>query len=491
MNIEEKEIFEWIDCLDAECIQEEIDEMEFEGQTYFDKKVIHNIRKKTLGKLGLRPQNGMNVKRILLSVAACFTIFLVGCSLMYPEKTYAAINKIIQYVPGVGIALENDGGKEQYILNTSVIKEIKGEYVKIVGAVADNKKLIVELECKNIPGNGKVNLIDGDGKTYKGTGLGIFAGYGMDESDGVDQQIWRGKYIFDGSIPYRMNLKIAVNDKFYLPFSLIKAKEYDNYEQLGPTCKKNGIRVTAIPVIEEHKLKIDLITPGVENQNRASVLNSDIRLEALKPTLKDKNDLSYESRSGINMNNLGEYFYNINENQQREFVLSIPYIKTYYELYSKGKDLRIDIPDESTGTVSVNKNIQIQGFDILIKEVKRVREDYIALIVDTNYDGKKMESAVSFSAIPNYKNKSFSVVQGSINGSYPSLPAATFKFTDEHYFQYCYDSTFTYLEAILIPIEPDMKELDLAINSVCTLKKGPWEFDIKLDKSKENLNKHQ
>lgn len=130
-------------------------------------------------------------------------------------------------------------------------------------------------------------------------------------------------------------------------------------------------------------------------------------------------------------------------------------------------------------------SFKLSGFPVDFRSVKRVNDDYIALTVDTHYDMIKLESLYGFSIrCPKYTDQEVPLLMSNDFATFEEAMEELGKLKHKAYYS-LYNNNYPlheYLTTVFIPIEQDMKSIDLIINNPQVVKKGPWTFDFKLDK---------
>lgn len=478
----ENEMFEIIDSLtNAEGFNLNIDDEDFfEDKNFNDIK--ESISKKTFEKLGLEKKSTKNsctpvefyktpLFKKLIAVAASIAIVF---SIFTTDYVKATIKKLFKYIPGINQTIEDEG--DIYILNKPVKVSDGNSYIKLLSVVIDTEKQFIYV---GIRGNNnkckKASVRFKNGKEY---GLPMYSIAGGGEE-------WVGNFSYDSKFhgnkntPFVYNeydgISIIIDDNKAMTFNvkLVKADSYKSYEELGPTALKNGLSITAIPAIEGKELKLNLLTPHINNQGVEDYgLRPDYTdapdgyryggLLAERITLKDKKGNTIKGR-GLNSYAppLGEFYFNISESKDKEFKLTIPYIKMRYDV---DKDVKIKLPKLGE-KLEYNNIVDLNGYKLNITSVERPEKNRVIINIDTNYDESSKESlffiepGVKFSPLrkPIYNGWSGNCAKGD-------------------------EKIIGPMNQLDIQLEKEnIDEFNLNIKSIITIKRGPWEFDISLD----------
>lgn len=480
----EKEMFEIIDSLteNPDSFKLNIDDEDIYEDTNLD-NIKESISNKTFEKLGLENKSFKKhaapnrfyktpLFKKLIAVAASIAIVFTIFSTDYVKAT---IEKLFKYIPGINQTIEDKS--EIYILNKPVKITDKGSYINLLSVIIDTEKQNIYV---GIRGNNKCKKASVRFKNGKEYGLPIYsiAGGGSE---------WVGNFSYDSrfcenkNAPFNYNnndeISIIINDDKAITFDvrLVKAKSYKSYEELGPTALKNGLSITAIPAIEGKELKLNLLTPKIDNEGveeyglRPDYTKSSdgYSYEGLlneRITLKDKQGNTIKGR-GLSSYAppLSEFYFNISESKDKEFKLSIPYIRMRYDV---DKDVKIKLPKSGEKLEYKDNIVDLNGYKLNIISVERPQKNRVIINIDTNYDESLKESMLFIE--PGVK---FPLFGKPIYTGWSGNCAKDGK------------KIIGPLNQLDIELNKDnIDEFNLNIKSIETIKRGPWEFNISLDK---------
>ncbi len=495
-DLKESEIFseeEMFEIMDSLTENKNIDDsfiLNIEDDYFEDEINIENIKenvsKKTFEKLGIKRYSSKNsdiptkkrfyktttFRKITVAAASLAIIFTIFTS----DYVTATIKKLFQYIPGINATIQDEG--EKFILNKTTKISKDGSYIKLLSVVVDTKSQIISVslrgnnkECK------KVSVRFKNGEEYNLPTSSV--------ASGGDE--WAGDYFYNSrfiqdkraNFTYNENDEISIifNDKenMALTVKLVKASSYQSYEELGPTVSKNGLTITAIPVIEGNELKVNLLTPNIDNQGVEEYClrpdfngdNDEYRYTGLlaeKITLKDKKGNIINGR-GLNSYAppLSEFYFKVSDSKDKVFKLTIPYIRMKYNV---DKDVKIKLPKIGEKLEYKNTIVDLRGYKLNITSVERPEKNRVLVNIDTNYNAQKEESMFDIEL-----GVKFPPLGDPVYNGWGALCTQT----DEKII-----GPMSQLDIQLEKVNID--EFDLNIKSIITIKKGPWEFDINLDK---------
>lgn len=487
--LSEDETFEIMDSLEenqqlGDNLKLNIDDNALEEGLDFD-SIKENVRNKTFEKLGISVECLVKsttskkekfYKTILfrkLAATAAAIVIIIG--IFSSDYVTAAIGKLLQYIPGLNITLEQED--ERFILKDTINITKGDNYIKLLSVIVDNKNQSIYV---SIRGNNKkcknVSVKFKNGKEYD---LPIYS-VGSGGSDWVGDYSYNPKFYkpkkdtftyMDGD-----ELNIILNDKenMLIPVKLEKPDTLHSYDELGPTVNKNGLSITAIPTLNNNELEINLLTPNIaggrvdEYALQPDYKDNEYRhagLLAGRITLKDKegNILKGRTPNSLYTPPLSEFYFDISGNNNKEFKLAIPYVKVKYEVK---KDIKIVLPEVGKKLEYENNTIDLKGYKLKINSIERPENTRVIINFDTNYNEEATESLLDI---------------------YPAVNIQLFgePIYDSWSRSYEINATKTIGPMNKLDIELNKKNLhqfNLYIETITTVKRGPWEFDINLDK---------
>ena len=492
----EQDTYDLIDLLDPKEIEAELQNIKYSSSINTGSYCSERIKNKVFKKIGIKTIRQKKFRIGLKIAAAVLPIIIVATGFIGPGNVWAAIKNVIEYIPGIGIALDKQETTDRYILESPIKIDANQNFVELKGAILDSNRMVISIGGNNPEGPPKdVILFDESGNKYEGYLIGSGGGLNKDlRSSKKIYDWWNASYEFKGNIDKNSNLQLNIDKNIStIAFSLKQAESYKSYEEIGPTVTQNGITITTIALRQGENLKINYITKSEQGNNKKSdYFNTGYPISVPQASLTDKNGYFYKQLFDIftDSNGITDYnglYFAVGNNAEKEYKLKIPYVDVYYN----GKEkITLDIPEK--GEINIDKSIVLAGFPVDIKSVKRINDNCIVLFVDTHYDVNKPESLFSFRA--SYANNYGINLDSIMSNDY--IPyQVTFEdaldkaISDLDKNNYCADFYLLecdypghdYLKAILLPIKPEMKTVELNIISPQIAKSGPWEFDIMLD----------
>lgn len=487
----EDEIFEIMDSIteDQDILGDlklDIDDEAIEENLDFN-SIKENVRNKTFKKLGIASDSPVKsitsrkekfyktvLFKKLTTVAAAIVVVI---SLFSSDYVTAAIGKLLQYIPGLNITVEEEG--EKFILKKAVNITRENSYIKLISVIIDNKKQNIFVA---IDGNNKmckkVSVKFKNGEIYELP----YASIGSGGNEWSGNYAWEAEYNKVKKDAFNYNpgddLKVILNDKENLTFTvkLEKPGTFQSYDELGPTNNKNGLSITAIPTLNNSELKINLLTPNIpEGRIDEYALRPDysdngysyMGLLAEKMTLKDKNGNTVKGR-GLNSYAppLSEFYFDISNNTNKEFKLTIPYVKVKYDVK---KDVKITLPNVGQKLEYENNIVDLKGYKLKINSIEMPENNRVIINFDTNYDENTAESLLEIQ--PGVRHQLFKKpIYDGWGGSC--------RINDTNKI-----GPMNQLDIQLN--KKNLHEFTLYIESITTVKKGPWEFDINLNKLRD------
>jgi hypothetical protein len=389
--------------------------------------------------ISLRKKNSKFNKSIIAASVAALLIF-TGFT-PSGQKVVAEIIKKLYFIPGVGKVQESKG-RELYVLKKPVKYSYNGGEVVVKTAIRDKDFLSIGMQGNKyieVEDFTKIIIMDEKEKSYNNPGYSL--GRGSD--------IWSGSLGFD-NIPQDMNsFNIILPDKSKIYVVLSKADSFDDYVSMGPTDIKNNLGITLVPAKEENKMKFNLVQhPSKDRKVEAYGQQIDLdNYGKLDISLKDDLERRYDLQLPKGFSPPLSEFYFIPREGAKSYTVEIPEVSLSYEI---SKNIKFPIPKE--GELEVNKNFDINGFNLTVNKVVRT-ENAVKVYVDTNYDINKAEnlSELRIEAVNSGKSMGYGWTLNKDN------------------------RTVEYFE---FNIKPNDRSLKLKIAEFNTILKGPWKFQF-------------
>jgi hypothetical protein len=383
MNKEDKDIFDLMNSLSEEDSMKLLEGIDFDKEELskgqknrIKNNVINSIEQKSR-KRSPRFHRGL----IAASVAALFIFTGFTPS---GQKVVAEIIKKLYFIPGIGRVQESKG-QELYVLPKPVKTSYSGGELVVKSAIRNKSFLSITMEGnQNIgPENFKtIYIIDDSGKAYDKPGYSLGSG----------SNIWSGSLGFD-NIPQDMNsFSIILPDKSNIHIALSIAESFSDYTAMGPTDVKNDLGITLVPAKEEGKMQFNLIQHPLKNR-KVETYGQQVDLEnygKFDITVKDDLGRQYELDYPKQHSSALSEFYFVPEEDAKNYTVEIPEVELKY---NTSETIKLPVPSE--GELEVNKDFDIDGFNLTVKKIVRTANN-IRVYVDTNYDSNKSENLSSF-----------------------------------------------------------------------------------------------
>lgn len=475
-DYDEKDIFRLMDYMskDLNEIDYDMESDEFfknhKESNYIDKNII---KSKAFEKIGVQYDNVNNIdkksrskvrRRYIKNIAAAIIGVILLGGIFYSKDVIAGIQRIFQYIPGKNIVLKDTGKTDRYILKDIVKGNKASKDLEVISVVVENEKKSIEV---SIRGTGKkykaVRARFKDGAVEE---LGLF-GIGGSENE------WHGTFSNEGinkdsKFKYKegetIDIIIGEKDDFVIPVRLEKANSFERLSELGPTCDKNGVSITAISKLKKDELKINLISSQISNGKLDQyALPPDYKCLEYKSSallskgikLLDNNGKEVRGRGLTSYEPpLSEFYFDVKNHKGDKFKLVIPYITVEYKV---DKDIELDVPRVGGKKEYENKVVDLKGYKLKIKSVSRLKNNELDIKLDTNYDESKDESMFNLNFGVHFPLVGEPVYNG---GSYEYGENGEIKG---------------------ITIQLNKKNIDkmiLYIEDIITVKRGPWIMEV-------------
>lgn len=410
----------------------------------------------------------------MVATAAVIALLL----LPFSKNVIASINEFFKYTPGNNKVIENIVNKDVFVLNKSIKANTKNGYLELTSLVIDNNKKIVSivargresgLENLTVP---SVSIKLKNGQTIQIDGNGFAAGDNREWNINLSNSNDTLKELFDYKEGDIIETVIEFKNKFNVtvPAKLEKAISYEAYKDIGPTSVKNDLSVTAVPMLYDDRLNVNLLysSPIQSSMKNYNPEYSFVSSLSEPVTLTDKNNkkyknFSFNSISDENTPFLYELNFDVTEKEDNFYKLNIPYIKT---TYSNEITHKIKLPEIGEILDFNNETINLGDFKLKLLSAERKDEDTVNISVDTDYDYNKIESLSDIQLL------------GKKTSDYNSWGKEYYSLSDKN--------PNLILKQLTIELNhPDSSDFTLTIESFDTIKKGPWLIDIPGDAIKK------
>lgn len=447
-SINEKELF---DILNNVKISEE--ELNLDNIEVTEKD-IKEIKTRVFKNIKVNRRRNISAKgaAIAASIAAIFILSLI----MYNPTALANIKGKLQFIQGMGVVETVEDNGEKYMLTKRAEAQYGNGKIIINSIALNSKSAAIVIGGESVPELWTVVLQNDKGERYR-----------MWRSGGVahfDKTAWCAEYKYSGEISISKNWTVILPKNLKIPVSLEKVNDIKNVSDLGPTATVNDVSVTAIPSLEDDKLRIGVFSPKNDSkkvlQYAVFVLPLDFKFTSKEQEkhyidhsqiyLKDSAGNKYMGFGTRNVTLLDhEYYFKVGKNLDKEYTLTIPRILMEYN--SKA-ECTIDLP--KVGEAPLNKVVNLSGFPVNLL-IERTSDDKLKVGIDVNYNKELPETLVSF------KLDADGIGEEIGSGKQREL----------------YSSPGDYE----INVYKDQKQLKLVLKNPITEKKGPWNILIKFN----------
>ncbi|MGH4126064.1 MAG: hypothetical protein ACREV6_24425 [Clostridium sp.] len=430
-------------------------------------KINKDTNKKIL-QINSKKKRFFSPKKIVATAAVLILLILP-----FSSNVIADIKGLFKYIPGNNQVTEIKSNGEVFILKKPVKVTTKNGYLEVTSLVIDNDKNLVSIAARGEENEFKTYLPKIKANIKLKNQQIIELNYGS-YGGGSDPDKWHWDMDFSSidklkePLDYEegdlVEIVLEFEDKsnITVPIKLEKAKSYEAYKEIGPTCVKNDLSITAVPLWYDDKLNINLL-PSCTNQNIFANYNPEYSYfgSINEPiTLIDKDNNKHQKIANDHTEPF-ELNFNVKEKENNSYKLNIPYVKTTYNHKATHK---IVLPKVGEKINFNNEAINLGEFKLKFLSAERKVENEVIIDIDTGYDDNKIESL-------------WSVDLFSHNGS-------IFRKNDyDGYQTYYFDNSnkrpLPPLKQWVIKLNhPNSSDLTLTIGSFSTIKKGPWIIDI-------------
>lgn len=437
----ERDIFDFIDSISKEEIEKELEGIVEEGKDMdIDNIKLERIKKKTYSKVGVTPiKAGKKPKHKYKLVASLLLALLVSTAALNHDIVLAQVKRALMYIPGMNSVVHDSKG-DTYILKSSAKIEVNGGYIEVKGMVADGERTVVTIVGEGIKAAKNISFMDANGETYKADIYSVGSG----------GDTWEGSYMHRGFIDPSKQIYIILEDydNYNIAVNLQKAELFQSYDEIGPTTVKNNIGITAIPLREEGRLKLNLIS-SLKDDMRIHSYGGHVNHEKETVKLLGRDDREYTVSMPGSYSILDTFYFDISQTNERNFKLEVPYIIGSYNHEEK---IKLNIPKE--GTIDIGETISLGDFPIEFTKIERIDREVIRVYVDTKYN----------------KDSYINLIEFGLDGT--KLP--------KNSCSWLVDPETNAIQFYDINIKERMKSITLYLKEATVEVRGPWILDIDL-----------
>lgn len=375
--------------------------------------------------------------RSITVIAASLLGLVLLTSVMFNTHVVAAIQKALQFVPGIGMVKEEDAPTNTYMLKQPITVQVGEGAIVITGIMIDEQMTYITMTGTDTSRFESIKLINGHGTEF--TVKRSLSSWSSNE--------WVASFWQKGKldIQEQATLIIETNQKLKVPLTLVKAETYASYSDMGETATTNGVSITAIANRVGEKARISLVAQHTKEYRIVDYGIYGIYMhEDKKLNVMDRagNNLEVENIRGISAP-ASEFYFKISE-EDSSYILTLPEINVRYN-----DQLSITIPSETTD--NLNKTFEIAGLPVTVTSIERISDTMLRVYVDLHYNEQSARSLHMFS------------IDSMSHGGQMN------------------DQTGE-LEYLEFEIEPDSRQVNLKLVHPEVILRGPWKFELPAEK---------
>ncbi|MFC5530801.1 hypothetical protein [Cohnella yongneupensis] len=379
-------------------------------------------------------------KRRMAMIAALLGVILLSATLANRTTVWAAIQRALQFVPGIGVVEKEDPQSAQYVMNQPItIEDEDGEgSIVITGFLSDDQMTLIMMAGDHMADFEQVKIVNEQGEAFT-----------------VDRSLvsfssgeWTASYWHDGKLDVRGDVKLILQTKPEIEVSahLSEAKAHAGYADLGATVRVNGVSITAITDRVGEKARVSLVSPPMEKGSIMDYGISGVYLhgEADKLNVVDGSGkkLAIETIRAM-MSPQREFYFPLSADASLGYTLTIPEISVTYN-----DETTVKMPAETRE--QLEQTFEIAGFPVTITGTDRIADDSLRVYLDLHYDEAAASSLYNFDIEAVSSMAKMKEQTGAI-------------------------------EYIEVPVEPGAKTVSLKFIRPTAVVRGPWTLDLKAE----------
>ncbi|MBP3966014.1 hypothetical protein [Paenibacillus lignilyticus] len=324
-------------------------------------------------------------KRRMAAVAAAIAVFLLMAALADHSRVWAALQKALQFVPGIGIVKEEDVPMERYVMKQPITVKVGEGSILITGFMSDEEMTYITMAGTDVPRFKQIEVVNEKGMKFTlDSSMAVWGGAKW------TSDFWhKGKLDLSGSVQLILPLDPAVE----VDVNLSRAATYASYSELGATDTAAGVSITAITDRMDEKVRVSLVA---RHSNDFQVgdygifgvyLHDDNRKLQVADGAGKK--LEIENIPGVS-SPASEFFFSVPKGAASDrYTLTLPEISVTYK-----DETQIKVPTAAND--HLNQTFEIAGFPVTITKVERVSETNLRLYLDMHYDEQATASLFNF-----------------------------------------------------------------------------------------------
>ncbi|KGP74513.1 DUF4179 domain-containing protein [Pontibacillus yanchengensis] len=312
-------------------------------------------------------------------MVASVLIVLLGSAFMYHSEVIAAVQKALQYVPGIGVVEEEESEGERYVLEETKEVEVDGGTVTITNVVVDSEQIYAVLSGEGTPQYLEMTLVNDSGKKYT-----FNSSYWSSSSNQ-----WTSNFYEKGEFNLSGQVEVVLRDKT-IPITLVETKSYETFRDMGITDTQNGITIAAIPSRDGDKGRISLVSQHSEDFTIKEYGLHEVP-EDKKIHVQDNEQKQYElSRyKGISRAS-NELYFELPTEEKEYYTLRIPVVNVEYK---DEVEITLPLPKDEE---KIDESFKLAGYPVDITGLERTDDDRLRINVDVHYEENDSRSLHMF-----------------------------------------------------------------------------------------------
>jgi hypothetical protein len=317
-------------------------------------------------------------------IAAALVGLILLTVVISNTQVLAAIQKALQFVPGIGIVKEEDVPAERYVLKSPITKQIGEGSIVITGMMVDQQMTLISITGTNTTRFERVKLVNELGAEF--TVERSMSYWGSHD--------WTASFWYDGQLDLKGSVKLLLEEKpeIVIPLTLVQAESFANYADMGETATVNGITITAIANRVDDKARFSLVAQHTKDLKIIDYGFFGLYAhENQKMNVKDSTgkNIPIEHIRGLSAP-ASEFYFKLSEGNGNSYSLTIP------EIYTEAQDkVTLEIPTETTE--NLNQTFELAGFPVTITRIDRLDDKSVRMYVDLHYNENTPASLHMFS----------------------------------------------------------------------------------------------
>lgn len=386
----------------------------------------------------MEERGALRTKRSNLRYAA-MAIFggVLISAFLFNTQVVEAIQKALQFLPGVGVIQESNENGDRYVLEEAITVPVDGGEILITAMFVDEQMTYIEMSGTNTEKLEKLTVINQEGTEFI-----------MDQSAGSwTTDKWAQIFYNRGTLDIGDYATIVLGDadKISVPVQLVAAETFDSYLDMGETAVAQGVGITAIAGRAGDKARISLVSPPSEEYRINNYGLSGVTLNH-KARLTDQTGISMEIETYMGyLAPKSDFYFPLSDDPSTIYTLIIPEINAVYD---DSVNVSLDIPSE--GTKLPDLSFEIAGFPVKVTKVERIDNMSLRVYFDVEYDEE--------------------------------APASLHMFSIDQSHMARMNEQSRALQFIQFEIEPNDRTVEFLIKDPEVVIRGPWEFKLPASK---------